>query len=245
MIKSIYNFFIFVFTKFIEYMISIESYADSEENFLDYYKENEVILVNDQDDDYGEFLFLKEEIDFVLNRELSFEKDILEQQERTWLHFTHNDKIPFIIKKNILEYIKRNYNLNSWWSKNNIKNEEGNYDYELTVEFFSPDDLREILRKKSENEFKFVLEMTHVEEDEDESSYFNASASTNASTDDNKNVVSYRPNINITEKQYNKKEKTWDGEWYKKNKDFKAKKEEFLKKETPKDDWMVVSKKKK
>lgn len=197
MIKELYNFLL----ELISIFFAMLSYS-CEENYLDYYN----ISIDDG------YLRIKNDIDLILERDLSFPREVLEQQERIWLSFVFINKLSYDVKKDILDYIKTAYNLNGWWSKNNIKNNQGNFDYELTIELFSPKELSEILKRKVE--YKYVLELIHVTEEEEPET---------------------KPPP-ITKRE----EKTWNGEWYKKNKDFKSKKEEFLK---SKDEWKHVPKK--
>lgn len=205
MIRKLYNYLLVVISKFFNFMML--SYS-SEENYLDYYD----IHI---DDGYSE---IKNEVDLILKRDLSFPKEVLEQQERIWLSFVYINKLSYDVKKDILDYVKTAYNLNGWWSKNNVKNSQNYFEYELTIEFFSPQELSEILKRKTE--YKYVLEMVHVTE-EDEHPYEPIA----------KTPPTYTPK---------REEKTWDGEWYKKNKEFKSKKEKFLK---SKDEWIHVPKK--
>jgi thiol:disulfide interchange protein len=143
----------------------------------------------------------------ALEFELSFDESILEQQERTWLSFKQKEKLTIQDLKGILNFIKKFYNLNGWWKINHENEEE--YIYELTVEFFSPEELREVLKRKSENEIKINLVMTRIEDDGEE----------------------YPPPRDYNEQPSLKNSSNgWNDAWYKSNKNFKIKDERVAKK---------------
>jgi hypothetical protein len=149
-----------------------------------------------------------DEIARSLDFELSFDESILEQQERTWLTFSQKEKLTIRELKGILEFVKKTYDLNGWWKIDRI-NEE--YVYELTVEFFSPEQLRDVLKRKSENEVKINLVMTRIEEDEEY----------------------HPPPQNNDHNEKPSKSSGWNDDWYKSNKNYKPKK----------DDWVVKKRK--
>jgi len=223
MIKRIVDFFLNIITKFIEWMISTR---DIEE-----YVQNEI------DENEHEFQELTGEIIRILNFDLSFEREVLENQERIWMKFIKDNKIPFCVKKNILNFIKSEYNLNSKWSING-KPYGDKFEYELLIEFFSPDELRKIQEKKLLNTPKINLEFTVLPPSPEE------------------NLEEYIPNYETLEPQYHQKDKKdkkdkkeWNGDWYKDKKEFKAhKKEDFSKKNASKekkdDGWFVQNRKK-